>query len=66
MVGPHGRRDPRSPSGRVEPVLSAAPVIAVMKDLSAQYPHHGYRRIRIFLRQCGFELSWSRAHRRRR
>ena len=40
-----------------------APVIAAMKTLSAQYPRYGYRRIRIFLRRQGFELSWSRTHR---
>ena len=28
-----------------------APVIEAMKDLSAQYPRYGYRRIRIFLRR---------------
>jgi hypothetical protein len=39
-----------------------APVIEAMKSLSAQYPHYGYRRIRIFLRRRGFELSWSRTH----
>ena len=40
-----------------------APVIEAMKALSAQYPRYGYRRIRVFLRRKGFELSWSRAHR---
>ena len=40
-----------------------APVIEAMKALSAQYPRYGYRRIRIFLRRQGFELSWSRTHR---
>ena len=38
-------------------------VIEAMKELSAQYPRYGYRRIRIFLRRRGFELSWSRTHR---
>ena len=38
-------------------------VIEAMKSLSAQYPRYGYRRIRIFLRRQGFELSWSRTHR---
>ena len=48
-----------------EPRLPAkdAPVLAAMKELSAQYPRYGYRRIRIFLRRRGFELSWSRTHR---
>jgi len=40
-----------------------APVIEAMKALSAQYPRYGYRRIRIFLRRQGHELSWSRTHR---
>jgi len=40
-----------------------APVIAAMRELSAQYPRYGYRRIRVFLRRLGFELSWSRTHR---
>ena len=40
-----------------------APVLAAMKGLSAQYPRYGYRRIRVFLRRLGFELSWSRTHR---
>jgi len=30
-----------------------APVIARMKELSAQYPRYGYRRIRIFLGRDG-------------
>ncbi|MDI4635889.1 IS3 family transposase [Pelomonas sp. V22] len=48
-----------------EPRLPAkdAPVIDAMKELSAQYPRYGYRRIRVFLRRRGFELSWSRTHR---
>jgi len=40
-----------------------APIMQAMKALSAQYPRYGYRRIRIFLRRQGFELSWSRTHR---
>jgi hypothetical protein len=39
------------------------PVIEAMRLLSVQYPRYGYRRIRIFLRRQGLELSWSRAHR---
>jgi hypothetical protein len=48
-----------------EPRLPAkdAPVIEAMKELSGQYPRYGYRRIRVFLRRRGFELSWSRTHR---
>jgi putative transposase len=40
-----------------------APVVEAMRTLSAQYPRYGYRRIRIFLRRQGIELSWSRTHR---
>jgi putative transposase len=40
-----------------------APVIEAMKALSAQYPRYGYRRMRIFLRRAGHELSWERTHR---
>ena len=40
-----------------------AAVIEAMKTLSAQYPRYGYRRIRIFLRRQGHELSWPRTHR---
>lgn len=40
-----------------------APVIEAMESLSAQYPRYGYRRIRIFLRRQGLELSWSRTYR---
>jgi putative transposase len=40
-----------------------APVIQAMRDLSAQYPRYGYRRIRIFLQRQGHELGWSRTHR---
>jgi putative transposase len=40
-----------------------APVIEAMKALSSQYPRYGYRRMRIFLRRAGHELSWERTHR---
>lgn len=40
-----------------------APVIARMKELSAQYPRYGYRRIRIFLGRDGHRMSPGRAHR---
>jgi hypothetical protein len=40
--------------------LTDAPVVEAMRTLSAQYPRYGYRRIRIFLRRQGIELSWSR------
>lgn len=34
-----------------------------MRELSAQYPRYGYRRVRIFLQRQGFQLGWSRTHR---
>ena len=40
-----------------------APVIARMRELAAQYPRYGYRRIRIFLERAGFRMSVDRAHR---
>jgi putative transposase len=43
--------------------LQDAPVVALMKDLAAQYPRYGYRRIRIFLRRQGHAMSPDRCHR---
>jgi putative transposase len=40
-----------------------APVIDAMRRLARQYPRFGYRRIRIFLKREGHEMSWERAHR---
>jgi putative transposase len=40
-----------------------AKALARMAELSAQYPRYGYRRIAIFLRRDGFNMSFSRAHR---
>ena len=40
-----------------------APVIEVMKRLSAEYPRYGYRRIRIFLQRQGQTMSLERCHR---
>ena len=40
-----------------------APVVTRMKELSAQYPRYGYRRIRIFLNRDGHRMSSGRAHR---
>jgi putative transposase len=40
-----------------------APVIARMRELSAQYPRYGYRRIRIFLGRDGHRMSPGRAYR---
>lgn len=43
--------------------LKDAPVLGAMRDLAAQYPRYGYRRIHVFLGRRGFELSPDRAHR---
>ena len=40
-----------------------AAVVAQMKNLSAQYPRYGYRRIRIFLGRDGHRISVGRAQR---
>jgi putative transposase len=50
---------------RYESVLAVqdAPAIAAMKDLAAQYPRYGYRRIRIFLKRQGHAMSTDRCHR---
>jgi len=40
-----------------------APAVDAMKRLAHQYPRYGYRRIRIFLKREGHEMSWQRAHR---
>lgn len=34
-----------------------------MRRLAQRYPRYGYRRIRIFLKREGHEMSWKRAHR---
>jgi len=39
------------------------PVIAVMRELAAQYPRFGYRRIQVFLERRGFVMSADRAYR---
>lgn len=39
------------------------PAIARMRELSAQYPRYGYRRIRIFLQRDGHAMSAGRAYR---
>ena len=39
------------------------PVIAAMRELAAQYPRFGYRRIRVFLERRGMRMSPDRAHR---
>jgi len=38
-----------------------APVVAAMRELSAQYPHFGYRRIHVFLGRRGHAMSTDRA-----
>jgi putative transposase len=40
-----------------------APVVGRMRELAAQYPRYGYRRIRIFLRREGHAMSPKRTHR---
>ena len=40
-----------------------APALQAMKELSAQYPRYGYRRIRIFLQRQGHQMGWHRAYR---
>jgi putative transposase len=39
------------------------PSLAAMKALADQYPRYGYRRIRIFLRRQGHDMSPDRCHR---
>jgi putative transposase len=40
-----------------------APAVAIMRELAAQYPRFGYRRVRIFLARRGHVMSVERAHR---
>jgi len=40
-----------------------APVVERVRELSAQYPRYGYRRIRIFLGRDGYRMSPGRAYR---
>jgi putative transposase len=40
-----------------------APVVATMRELAAQYPRYGYRRIQVFLARRGHVMSPDRAHR---
>jgi putative transposase len=44
-------------------LVKDAPVLARMRALSAMYPRHGYRRIRIFLDRDGHAMSAGRAYR---
>jgi putative transposase len=43
--------------------LRDAPALRVMRELAAQYPRYGYRRIRIFLKPVGHVMSADRAQR---
>lgn len=43
--------------------LKDTPVMAAMRELSAQYPRFGYRRIHVYLERQGHRMSWDRAHR---
>lgn len=40
-----------------------APVVAAMRELAAQYPRYGYRRIQVFLARRGHSMSADRTHR---
>lgn len=42
---------------------SDAPVVTRMRELAAQYPRYGYRRIRVFLGRDGHRMSPARTHR---
>lgn len=44
-------------------VAKDAPVLQDMRELSAQYPRYGYRRIQVFLARCGHVMSADRTHR---
>lgn len=43
--------------------LRDAPVISAMRELAAQYPRYGYRRIQVFLARRGHVMSADRTHR---
>ena len=43
--------------------VADAPAVKRMRELAAQYPRYGYRRIRIFLGRDGHDMSADRAHR---
>src|SRR5688572_18430994 len=40
-----------------------APVVAAMRELAAQYPRYGHRRIQVFLARRGHHMSADRTHR---
>jgi putative transposase len=43
--------------------LKDAPILTHMRELSAQYPRFGYRRIQVFLERRGYTMSADRTHR---
>lgn len=43
--------------------LKDAPILTHMRELSAQYPRFGYRRIQVFLERRGYTMSTDRTHR---
>ena len=43
--------------------LKDASLIEAMREMAAQYPRFGYRRIRILLKRAGHELSWESSYR---
>jgi len=40
-----------------------APAIAAMRELAAQYPRYGYRRIQVFMNRQGHRMGTDRTHR---
>jgi putative transposase len=40
-----------------------APVVEAMREIAAQYPRFGYRRIQVFLERRGLAMSADRAYR---
>ena len=46
----------------LQPTKDAA-ALAVMRELSAQYPRFGYRRIGVYMERAGYPMSWDRTHR---
>jgi len=40
-----------------------APALAAMRELAAEYPRYGYRRIQVFLARRGYPMSADRTHR---
>jgi putative transposase len=43
--------------------LKDAPILTHMRELSAQYPRFGYRRIQVFRERLGYTMSADRVHR---